>query len=112
VVGVSRDLVSHPSALQRAIGEGVFGIVRPDGAIAVKFPWWGRPGTGGRLTIAGHRVDRVASPLRVDAPPRSGSSGFWASRIIFPTEGCWSVSGRAPAGTLTFTVRVIKLKRT
>ena len=108
VVGVRRELLAHTEALRRAIGEGVFGILRADGAIAVKFPWWGRRGTTDPLTITGRRRDQSASPLRVDAPPGSGSPGFWASRIIFPTEGCWSVTGRAQAGTLTFTVRVVK----
>jgi hypothetical protein len=108
VVGIRQELLSHPGASQRVIGEGVFGIVRADGAVAVKFPWWGRRGATDALTITGRRLDRSASPLRVDAPPGSGSPGFWASRIIFPTEGCWSVTGRAQAGTLTFTVHVMK----
>ena len=95
VVGVRRELLLHTEALQRAIGEGIFGIVRADGAIAVKFPWWGRRGTTDPLTITGRRLDQSAAPLRVDAPPDSGSPCFWASRIIFPTEGCWSVTGRA-----------------
>jgi N-acetylmuramoyl-L-alanine amidase len=108
VVGIRQKLLSHPVASQRAIGEGVFGIVRADGAVAVKFPWWGRQGATDPLMISGRRLDQPASPLRVDTPPGSGSPGFWASRIIFPTEGCWSITGRAQAGTLTFTVHVMK----
>jgi hypothetical protein len=104
VVGVRPELLSHPGQLP----EGVFGTIRADGAIAVKFPWWGRRGESDPLTITGRRLDQSASPLRVDAPPGSGKPGFWASRIIFPTVGCWSVTGRAQAGTLTFTVRVVK----
>src|ERR1700736_6770556 len=38
VVGVREELLSHPSQLPP---EGLFGIIRADGAIAVKFPWWG-----------------------------------------------------------------------
>src|ERR1700686_1621315 len=107
VVGVQEaQLRSHPGMLQT--GDGVFGIIRADGAIAVKFPWWGRRGATDQLTITGRRLDQSASPLRVDRPPGSGSPGFWASRLIFPTEGCWSVTGRAHAGALTFTVRVRK----
>jgi hypothetical protein len=105
VVGVRQELLAHPDQLPR---QGVFGIVRADGAIAVKFPWWGRRGELDPLTISGHRLDQSASRLRVDAPPHSGTPGFWASRIIFPTEGCWSVTGRAQAGALTFIVRVTR----
>jgi hypothetical protein len=104
VVGVRQELLSHPSELP----EGVFGILRADGAIAAKFPWWGRHGATDELTIIGRRLDQSASPLRVEGPPGSGTPGFWASRIIFPTEGCWSVTGRAQAGALTFVVRVTR----
>jgi len=104
VVGVRKELLSHPSELP----EGVFGIVGADGAIAVKFPWWGRRGATDPLAITGRRLDQSGSPLRVAAPPVSGTPGFWASRIIFPTEGCWSVTGRAQAGALTFIVRVTR----
>jgi hypothetical protein len=103
VVGVRKEMLSHPSELP---AEGVFGVIRTDGSIAVKFPWWGRRGARDPLSITGRRLDQSAPPLRVDRPPGSGSPGFWASRIIFPTEGCWSVTGRAQAGTLTFIVRV------
>jgi hypothetical protein len=65
VVGVRQELLSHPGRLP----EGVFGIVRADGTIAVKFPWWGRRGATDALTITGHGLDQSASPLRVDAPP-------------------------------------------
>jgi hypothetical protein len=58
------------------------------------------------LTITRRRLDQPASPLRVDAPPGSGVSGFWASRLVFPTKGCWSVTGRTQEGALTFIVRV------
>jgi hypothetical protein len=104
VVGVRQELLSHPGQLP----EGVFGIIRADGAIAVKFPWWGRRATNDTLTISGHRLDEPASPLRVEAPPNSGKPGFWASRIIFPTTGCWIVTGRARAGALTFVVLVAR----
>ncbi len=105
VVGVpEEELRSHPGTLQT--GGGVFGIIRADGAIAAKFPWWGRQGATDSLTVTGRRLDQSASPLRVDHSPGSGSPGFWASRLIFPTGGCWSVTGRAHAGALTFRVRV------
>jgi hypothetical protein len=106
VVGVRRELLSHPAALQRAIGDGVFGIVGTNGTVAAKFPWWGHPGE--TLTITGRRLDQSGPPLRVERRPGSGSRGFWASRIIFPAEGCWSVTGRTQAASLTFVVRVIK----
>jgi hypothetical protein len=43
-------------------------------------------------------------------PPETGFSGdaFWASFIIFPTEGCWEVTGKVEASRLTFVTLVVK----
>ena len=52
-----------------------------------------------------------------DADPRSargrwelttGLTGFNASGVIFPAEGCWQVTGRAGRVALTFVTCVIK----
>ncbi len=49
-----------------------------------------------------------APPLRADIPEGYGLSGFQASGVIFPTEGCWEVTGRVGNVSLTFVTLVVK----
>ena len=64
---------------------------QPDGSVDEKFPWW--RGVSGNLSIRGLRIDGSAPPLRARILSGYGDSGFQASAIIFPTEGCWRVTG-------------------
>lgn len=78
----------------------------PDGSIDAKFGWWrGVPGT---LTIEGRRLDATAPPLRSSVPEGYGEQGFQATGIIFPTEGCWEVTGHVGNASLTFVTLVLK----
>ncbi len=77
---------------------------QPDGSIVEKFPWW--RGVSGNLSIRGRRIDGSAAPLRARIPSGYGDGGFQASTIIFPTEGCWRVTGSVGPATLTFVVLV------
>jgi hypothetical protein len=64
------------------------------------------------LTITGHRLDASAPPLSGQAFPGGyGLTGFNASGVIFPTEGCWQVTGHVGRATLTFVTFVIKKAR-
>jgi hypothetical protein len=78
--------------------------IRPDGALPMKFPWW--RGTTGPLQIEGRRLDGPAPPLRSDIPLGYGETGFQASAILFPTAGCWEVTGRAGSAAITFVTLV------
>jgi hypothetical protein len=89
------------------LGEG--GVIRvdrrmihPDGSIGWKLGWWRI--TPGMLTIAGRRLDIPAPPLRGQVPTGYGSSGFQASGVLFPSEGCWEVTGTVADASLTFVV--------
>jgi hypothetical protein len=79
--------------------------VDPNGRLGMKFGWYRL--TSGFLAITGRRLD-------AQAPPASGVAsgygliGFNASGVIFPTEGCWQVTGRVARVTLTFVTFVIK----
>jgi hypothetical protein len=55
-------------------------------------------------------MDGEAAPLQADIPPGYGQTGFQASGIIFPTEGCWEITGRAGDAELTFVQRVEETK--
>jgi hypothetical protein len=77
--------------------------VNPNGAIAMKFPW--DRGVKGRLEIKGRRLDADAPRLRAHVSDY-GLTGFQPSTLVFPTEGCWEVTGRVDGSSLTFVTRV------
>jgi hypothetical protein len=83
------------------------GCVDPDGTLGMKWPWW--RGVRGRLTIEGRRLDGPAAPLRASIPQGYRTGGFQPTGLLFPTAGCWEVTGRAGGETLTFVTRVIKI---
>jgi hypothetical protein len=74
--------------------------IQPDGSIAMKFPWY--RGVIGDLRVSGRRLDGVAPPLTASVPSGYGNTGFQSSGLIFPTAGCWQVTGRVGTHTLTF----------
>jgi len=71
-----------------------------DGSIRYKLGWW--RATEGQLQITGHRLDAPAPALRAEIPDGYGPTGFQASGLYFPTDGCWQVEGRVGAAVLTF----------
>jgi len=78
-----------------------------DGSLAMTFPWW--RGVRGRLSIVGRRLDGGAPPLRADIPQGHGEFGFQATTLIFPTVGCWEVTGRVADASLTFVTLVVRI---
>lgn len=93
-------------------GEVIFrpggsGFVTSDGALGMKYGWY--RGVRGRLTIEGRRLDGDAAPLRSEVNNGYGESGFQASYVIFPTAGCWEVTGRVADASVTFITRVVKI---
>lgn len=83
------------------------GFVLEDGSLQMKFPWW--RGLRGRLVIEGRRLDAGAAPLRAHIPAGYGASGFQATGVIFPTPGCWEVTGHLGDTSLSFVVNVVKI---
>lgn len=81
-------------------------FVEADGSIGWKFGWWRI--ASGDLTISGRRLDAPAPPLRAIVPTGYGSSGFQASGVSFPTEGCWGVTGSVGDSALTFVTFVLR----
>jgi hypothetical protein len=82
------------------------GFVDPRGRVGMKFGWWRK--APGRLRISGLRLDAPAPPVQADVPAGFGPKGFQSSGVIFPTEGCWQVTGAVHRSTLTFVTFVIK----
>jgi hypothetical protein len=83
------------------------GCVDPDGALGMKWPWW--RGVRGELVIEGRRLDGQAPPLRAAIPRGYGPAGFQSTGLLFPTAGCWEVTGRVADEHLTFVVFVEKI---
>jgi hypothetical protein len=81
-------------------------FVTSDGAVSMKFGWWRK--VEGTLRITGRRLDGEAPPLRGYVPDGYGKTGFQASGVDFPTEGCWEVTGTVGAARLTFVTYVVK----
>ena len=82
------------------------GIILPDGSLQVKVGWF--RGAKGKLTIEGRRSDSPGPPLRAWIPEGYGDLGFQATGVIFPTPGCWEVTGRVQETRLTFVVNVVR----
>jgi hypothetical protein len=61
-------------------------FVAEDGLVGMKFGWW--RGARGKLRITGRRLDAPAPPARGYVPDGYGATGFQASGVDFPTEGC------------------------
>ena len=77
------------------------------GTIQTKYPWW--RSVAGTLRIEGRRLDGPAAGLRAtDVPDGYGATGFQASAVTFPTEGCWEVTGRVGTASLTLVTLVLK----
>jgi hypothetical protein len=82
--------------------------VLPDGSLSMKFPWW--RGVRGQLTIEGRRLDASAPPFRARIPEGYGDTGVQATALIFPSAGCWEVTGKVDQARLTFVTLVIKVE--
>jgi hypothetical protein len=83
------------------------GFVLEDGSLEMKFWWWRL--VRGQLTIDGHRLDGPAPSLRAEIPEGYGDIGFQATGLIFPTPGCWEVTGHVGNGSLRFVTQVVKI---
>jgi hypothetical protein len=78
--------------------------VRPDGSLRMKFPWWRGPNVRGYLRISGQEIGSGA-PIHARTAGY-GLTGFNASAIFFPGEGCYRVNGEAGTAAITFVTLV------
>ena len=82
------------------------GFVDRHGRVGMKFGWWRE--VPGRLRITGRRLDAPAPRLLADVASGYGATGFQPSGVIFPTEGCWEVTGTVGETTISYVTFVIK----
>jgi len=69
-----------------------------------KMMWWRV--SRGQLTIRGRRLDGSSPPLEADIPTGYGESGFQATGLKFPTDGCWEIIGTVAGEDLRFVLSV------
>jgi hypothetical protein len=62
----------------------------------------------GYLQISGRRIDASAPPARAYIYDY-GDSGFQPIYLVFPTPGCWEITGEVSGGRLTFVTLVEKV---
>lgn len=83
----------------------------PDGSLGMKWPW--SRTVPGEVIVDGRRLDAPAPPMPtviLRGPPDGyGETGFHPSGLIFPSEGCWEVTGRVGDATLTFVTLVVEV---
>jgi hypothetical protein len=85
---------------------GSYASVRSDGWIYAKQGWW--RSAHGQLRVVGQRLDRAAPKLRADVPSGYGIFGFEPVALLFPSMGCWKVTGTIGDKRLVYVVRLAR----
>ena len=62
----------------------------------------------GKLEVSGKRLDGAAPPARAYIHDY-GDTGFQPIYLVFPTPGCWEITGEVSGGRLTFVTLVEKI---
>src|SRR5215212_8928972 len=82
------------------------GFVDVDGALGIKVGWERK--RKGHLEIRGRRIDASAPPARAYIFDY-GDTGFQPIYLVFPTPGCWEITGEVAGGRLTVVTLVEKV---
>lgn len=83
---------------------GGAGFVDRDGGLGIKFAWT-RP-AGSELIVGGRRLDAEAPPARAYMHAGYRDGDWQPTYLVFPTPGCWQITGRVGDRSLTFVVQV------
>jgi hypothetical protein len=83
------------------------GFVDHDGALGIKFGWKRRK--KGPLFVGGRRLDGAAAPARAYISYDSEDIGIQPTYLVFPTPGCWEITGSVADASLTFVLLVEKI---
>jgi hypothetical protein len=80
-----------------------------DGMFGTKLGWFPDRHRGLTLTVGGRRLDAPGRMIvrGVFWGRSSTGRGSWASPVAFPQAGCWRITGRAGATTLSYVVKVV-----
>jgi len=94
----------------------VRGVPTDEGAQRVKWPGFATgltpdEKTSPSIQITGKRIDDSAQVLTVEGPNYSmlpDGRYFFASALIFPSNGCWEITAKRKSFELKFVVQVVK----
>jgi hypothetical protein len=85
---------------------GGAGFTDFDGALGIKFGW--NRLIKGTLYVGGRRLDGDAGPARAYLSDGYGDIGFQPIYLVFPTPGCWEITGGVGDARLSFVLWVEK----
>lgn len=74
------------------------GIPQP-GGVSIKTPWFQGASTHGDLLVSGRRLD---GPAPVINQQEGLGEGWHVTGVVYPTPGCWQVSGSVGPTAITF----------
>jgi len=99
--------VALPAGGKFVFKPGGPGFIDRDGALGIKFAWDRL--MPGRLFVGGRRLDGSAAPARSYMSPSVDEIGAQGTYLVFPTPGCWEITGRVGDAKLTFVLLVEKI---
>ena len=82
--------------------------VASNGWLEVKVPWYRF--AKGRLTISAARLDKPSAPARSHVFTGYGLTGFQASTVSFPSEGCWKIVGTVDRTKLSYVTIILRTR--
>jgi len=82
-------------------------FVTSAGELGTHFLW--RRDIPGPMTLSGRRLDGPAPPMRSFIHDPDTMDGFLSTSAMFPTAGCWEVTGRVGQTSLTFVTQVVQV---
>jgi hypothetical protein len=85
---------------------GGAGFTDSDGALGIKVGWERKK--RGHLEVGGRRLDGEGKSVRAYIYDY-GDIGFQPIYLVFPTPGCWEVTGNVGGESLTFVVSIEKI---
>jgi len=83
------------------------GFIDENGSLGMKWPWIKKE--VGDLVVSGHRLDDTAPPAESFMSDSYAYVGFMPSYLVFPTPGCWEITGTLNESKLVFVVLVEKV---
>jgi hypothetical protein len=107
IQGNSRLQAVFPPGGKFVFAPGGAGFVDLDGALGIKFAFDRL--VAGRLYVGGRRLDGDAPPVRAYMNDGYGNIGFQPVYLVFPTPGCWEITGGVGEARLTFVLQVEKV---
>jgi hypothetical protein len=82
------------------------GFIDRDGALGIKLAW--NRLKPGKLNVSGRRLDADARPARGYLYDQ-GNLGAQSMYLVFPTPGCWEITGSVGEFSLSFVLYVEKI---